>query len=319
MPTARIFLAPGAYTGVGIAGGTVPTLTAGTIVQTSPVAVGTTLTVTGSNAPAGVATYQWQADSVNISGATGATYTVVAGDSGKAIRRTVTVGDKQTPVSTPTVTVGASLPVDVSYIKGQRGGLSSIPTDFIPAAGSYLFVTTTNSGTGTYTHTVAGPTITTAVQLGQSDEYPACIHLWHVVATGAGTITFTGTTPGACLLFKGDGLTNAGHITQALTGSLSNPVSLTLSAVPSSRWVVTVAQQTGAGITAFAFSDFLSNSNIVRTTNMTSAILPVWSSGEYLTLAAKEVTSTGNLTVTLTGTDAGSRSSHMIASALARG
>jgi hypothetical protein len=109
----QLFLAPGGYTYVGdVSGsGTVPALTAGTIDQTSPT-VGTTLTVSGSNADS-YATFQWNRNGSPIGGATSATYTLVSADASASITRTVSLGDKQTPATTSAVTVGGStLPLD---------------------------------------------------------------------------------------------------------------------------------------------------------------------------------------------------------------
>lgn len=137
MPTARIFLPPGAYTGVGITGGTVPALTAGSIVQTSPT-VGDTLTVTGSNAGAG-ATFLWQIDNGGTWEAAGGTNNAASYDTtgrpAGSYRRQVSWGDKQTPVATAGVTVAAAssfAPSDL-FIAGTDGFalLPSTTTSFI--------------------------------------------------------------------------------------------------------------------------------------------------------------------------------------------
>jgi hypothetical protein len=87
----------------------VPTLTAGTIVQTSP-AIGDTLTVTGSNAPAG-ATFLWQVDTGGGFGAAGGTnnaasYDTTGRPAGDYRRGVSTAG--QSMVYTPAVAVGAA-------------------------------------------------------------------------------------------------------------------------------------------------------------------------------------------------------------------
>jgi hypothetical protein len=95
----------------------VPTLTAGTIVQTSP-AIGDTLTVTGSNAPAG-ATFLWQVDTGGGFGAAGgtnnaATYDTTGRPEGDYRRGVSTAG--QSMVYTPAVAVGAGAPAGFTLI-----------------------------------------------------------------------------------------------------------------------------------------------------------------------------------------------------------
>jgi len=94
----------------------VPTLTAGTIVQTSP-DIGDTLTVTGSNAPAG-ATFLWQVDTGGGFGAAGgtnnaATYDTTGRPAGDYRRGVSTAG--QSMVYTPAVAVGAA-PTGFSFL-----------------------------------------------------------------------------------------------------------------------------------------------------------------------------------------------------------
>jgi hypothetical protein len=88
----------------------VPTLTAGTIVQTTP-DIGDTLTVTGSNAPTG-ATFLWQVDTGGGFGAAGgtnnaATYDTTGRPAGDYRRGVSTAG--QSMVYTPAVAVGAAV------------------------------------------------------------------------------------------------------------------------------------------------------------------------------------------------------------------
>jgi hypothetical protein len=107
MPTGRIWLPPGAYTGIGITGGTVPTLTAGTLNQSGTISIGTAITYTPSHALGALSTVEWLRNGSTVVG-TGLTYTTVSGDSGATISARETLGDKQTPVTTGTVTVGAA-------------------------------------------------------------------------------------------------------------------------------------------------------------------------------------------------------------------
>lgn len=92
----------------------VPQLTAGTIDQGSP-SEGDTLTVSGSNAT-GSATYQWQKDGVDISGATSASLDTTGEGTGD-YRRGVADG-VQTIVYTPAVTVGAAAPSGLATFLG---------------------------------------------------------------------------------------------------------------------------------------------------------------------------------------------------------
>jgi hypothetical protein len=94
----------------------VPTLTAGTIVQTTPT-IGDTLTVTGSNAPAG-ATFLWQVDTGGGFGSAGGTnnaasYDTTGRPAGDYRRGVSTAG--QSMVYTPAVAVGAA-GSGVSYV-----------------------------------------------------------------------------------------------------------------------------------------------------------------------------------------------------------
>jgi hypothetical protein len=87
----------------------VPTLTAGTIVQATPT-VGDTLTVTGSNAPAG-ATFLWEVDTGSGFGAAGGTnnaasYDTTGRPAGDYRRGVSTAG--QSMVYTPAVVLGAA-------------------------------------------------------------------------------------------------------------------------------------------------------------------------------------------------------------------
>ena len=66
--------------------------------------------------------YQWLADDADISGATGATYTVVSGDVGKAIRVSVAFtddgGHEETLTSAPTVVTAAGLQLQSATVDG---------------------------------------------------------------------------------------------------------------------------------------------------------------------------------------------------------
>ena len=66
--------------------------------------------------------YQWLADDADIAGATGATYTVVSGDVGKAIRVRVALtddgGNEETLTSAPTVVTAAGLQLQSATVDG---------------------------------------------------------------------------------------------------------------------------------------------------------------------------------------------------------
>jgi hypothetical protein len=106
MPDIRLFLAPGSYSYIGsVSGsGTVPTLTAGTLNQSGTITVGTSITYTPSHALGSLSTIEWLRNGSTVVG-TGASYTTVSGDVGGTIGVRETLGDKQTPVTTATVSV----------------------------------------------------------------------------------------------------------------------------------------------------------------------------------------------------------------------
>jgi len=108
----------------------VPTLTAGTIVQTTP-AIGDTLTVTGSNAPAG-ATFLWQVDTGGGFGSAGGTnnaasYDTTGRPAGDYRRGVSTAG--QSMVYTPAVAVGAA-PTGFAVNEKASGGSFSTSGGF---------------------------------------------------------------------------------------------------------------------------------------------------------------------------------------------
>jgi hypothetical protein len=123
MPTARIWMP--AQTTFGDYPGSVPTLTAGTIEQSTP-QVGDTLTVSGSNAPAG-STYLWQVDTGGGFGAAGGTNNAASYDTtGRP------AGDYRRGVSTPAQSV-----VYTSAVAVAAGGITITSlTGTTPASGS---------------------------------------------------------------------------------------------------------------------------------------------------------------------------------------
>ncbi|MEM1361674.1 MAG: fibronectin type III domain-containing protein [Pseudomonadota bacterium] len=96
---------------VDVASVTVPDLTPGTINQSAP-NIGDTLTVTGSNAPAG-ATFQWQLNGSDIFGATSNDLNTLGMGAG-AVRRGVSAGN-QGPVYTASVTLSANAGLPGSF------------------------------------------------------------------------------------------------------------------------------------------------------------------------------------------------------------
>lgn len=125
-------LAPGEYnlTLSSTATVTVPALTAGSIVETSP-SIGDTLTVSGSNATAS-ATFAWEksatgdfaGEETTISGATSASYATNESDltADDHVRRVVTDG-VQGPVETAAVQVGAAVTAAINSITGTTAGI----------------------------------------------------------------------------------------------------------------------------------------------------------------------------------------------------
>lgn len=117
----------------------VPTLTSGTIVETSPT-IGDTLSVTGSNAPAG-ATYQWQREGVDIAGETSATLDTTGLTAGN-FRRQVTAGTQTATTAEVAVSSAAgTLPSaftagDWSIADLQTGGDAALTITALPNLGS---------------------------------------------------------------------------------------------------------------------------------------------------------------------------------------
>jgi hypothetical protein len=157
MPTARFWLPAGSYTGD--FPGTVPALTAGTIVQTSPV-VGDTLTVTGSNAPTG-STFLWQIDSGGWTDAAGtndaASYTTAG--TGSFRRGVSTPG--QAMVFTPAVTVAAGgvFSDSFTYADGLLSSANSLWVQRV-ATSSQTTVVDTNRVRGSVNNSAARSAMT---------------------------------------------------------------------------------------------------------------------------------------------------------------
>ena len=118
----------------------IPALTAGSIDQAAP-SEGDTVTVSGSNAPAG-ASFTWQLDQADISGATFAFLNTTGLGSGQ-LRRGVSAG-AQGPVYTPEVTLSSSTAVPAAFQSGDwsisdagTGGDASVTITALPADGGF--------------------------------------------------------------------------------------------------------------------------------------------------------------------------------------
>jgi len=141
MPTARIELAAGTYD-YDIDGTpgtvTIPTLTSGSIDQSSPT-VGDTLTVSGSNASAS-ATYQWEVDTgsgfVAVSGATSASLDTTGEPAGD-YRRVVTDGVQT--ATTTAVTVAAAAGFTETGVTSVNGSTYLTAGSTVADAPGYLF------------------------------------------------------------------------------------------------------------------------------------------------------------------------------------
>jgi len=117
--TANSTLATGTSPGFGyVATATAPTITSAPTI--SGAVVGSPSTVTRgayTGTPTPTPTYQWKIDGTAVSGATGTSYTPVAGDSGKTLTVTQTETNGTSPAATSTssgVVVAASAPASVT-------------------------------------------------------------------------------------------------------------------------------------------------------------------------------------------------------------
>jgi len=141
MPTARIYLPAGTYTDSINAGSqTVPALTAGSIAQVDPEA-GDTLTVTGSNAPAEIATYLWQFRATPGTGEWGA----ASGTNDAAAYVNAQEGEYRRGVSLPAaamvytdgVTVGEAAAAPLTWTRIFTGSQNSATPSFTMDLSAY--------------------------------------------------------------------------------------------------------------------------------------------------------------------------------------
>jgi hypothetical protein len=185
----------------------VPTLTAGTIVQATPT-VGDTLTVTGSNAPAG-ATFLWEVDTGSGFGAAGGTnnaasYDTTGRPAGDYRRGVSTAG--QSMVYTTAVTVGAA---GVTLTQMNSGAASAVGSEasgvttftlsgFVSGERVIIAYAGFETSTGPVVSGAIDPTGTnTPLTLrGQVDSSGARVALLDAVAGASGTlnVSLTGTT-----------------------------------------------------------------------------------------------------------------------------
>ncbi|MDR1799187.1 MAG: hypothetical protein LBR19_04780, partial [Bifidobacteriaceae bacterium] len=230
-------------------------ITPGTVTVAGTVQVGQTVTVVpGSWSPADVAlAYQWQLDGVAVSGATGSTYAVQAGDAGKTLTVTVT-GTKAgyttasaesagtevaAGVITPgTVTVAGTAQVGQT-VTAQAGSWS--PADVTLSYQWQLDGTAVSGATGS-TYAVqagdAGKTLTVKVT-GTKTGYATA------AATSAGAVVAAGViTPGTPVI---SGTVQVGQTVTVVPGSWS-PADVQLSY----QWQVDGVAVSGAVTSSYA-------------------------------------------------------------------
>ena len=112
--------------------------------------VGSTLTYTPGTASGGAApytyAYQWKANGVNIAGATGLTYTVVAGDAGKSLTVTITATDSAAATANAT-TAPVVIPTALAVTAGSISGTAKVGLTLTYTPG------VASGGTSPYTYT----------------------------------------------------------------------------------------------------------------------------------------------------------------------
>ena len=159
-----------------------PVITSAGTISGTPT-VGSTLSVTGFTAtgnPSPTLSYQWQRDSVNISGATSATYVLQAADDETDVRRVTTATNSEGSANAPTAAVS------VTYAAPVAGSLSA--QVFEQATGVQTIATAgafTNAEGGAYSvSTVAGVTINSSTGVVSVDTAD-------LLATTSVTVTYT--------------------------------------------------------------------------------------------------------------------------------
>jgi hypothetical protein len=232
----------------------VPQLTAGTIDNVSPTE-GDTLTVTPGN-ETGTATYQWQKDGVDITGATSASFDTTGEGTGD-YRRGVSDG-VQGPVYTDAVTVGAvatapaqmaapSLAVDSQT--QITATLAADPADGGSPITSYDLRYSTDDATWTDVIGVTSPEAITGLTAGTL--YYVQARAVNVVDNGPWSTSATATTSAA----TAPAAFTSGQWT-ATTGSGASEIDINITALPSDGGSAITALQysTDAGATWAALS-----------------------------------------------------------------
>ncbi|MES2704593.1 MAG: hypothetical protein V4649_18275, partial [Bacteroidota bacterium] len=215
-----------------IAPTTPPTITSHPVAATRCTGTSVTFAVTATPATGGNAlTYQWRKNSVAISGATNATYTiasVVSGDAGlysAAVTEAVSLAVESSTEAQLTVNAGATPSVS--------NFTSPSATSVCASAASTVTVNSTSIGTGTFTVTynVSGANSSTGntatLTMGASNgtfSIPGSL----LTATGTNTVTITGVSNGSCGATVSSSNTASFNTTSTPTGATASASATTL-------------------------------------------------------------------------------------------
>jgi hypothetical protein len=232
----RILAPAGAFDNV-VEPGNVPALTPGSIVQSGPLADGTTVTVAGSNYVDPLGEIDWQTDGISTGErGEGLTFEVdIARDAGKTLRRGVRYPGRQEWVYTAGVAVAAISGAFSDNFNRADGGMGSDWTLYqnIDGTSNPGFQITSNQAVHTSTSVSGGQLLRTGTSI-TGDAFAEVELTGHSGTVGRMGVGLVDLANSACYFFSNQRQTGARELIRRIGTTNSTIASVASSTIPAS-------------------------------------------------------------------------------------